>query len=106
MGTEMISSFELLMAIGLFGFIALGAGFGALLILRHLRRIYHHQDPLLYQKEEGGTLSEGENLERDAWEMKNYQLKEFWPIIPIFIMFIVFTGFQLYQVVANAGFLS
>ncbi len=101
---EMISTTEILMAIGLFGFIALGTGFAAIFLLKSLRRNYQDHDPLSIGKESKAPLSGGESFENHEPVETNYQLKEFWPILPIFIMFIVFTGFQLYQVVTDAGF--
>lgn len=101
--TEMISSGEILMAIGFFGFIALGTGFAAILIIKYLRRIYHHQDPLVAGDNTLDSNSEREKSKGNEQDEKNYHLKEFFPIIPIFIMFFILVGFQLYQVVAEAG---
>ncbi|NBG89489.1 type II CAAX endopeptidase family protein [Isachenkonia alkalipeptolytica] len=101
-GAEMISTVEILMAIGLFGFIALGTGFGALIILKYLRKVYRHQEPLTPSKQEVTFVYQDEHSEQDNGKEESYQLKEFWPIIPIFIIFVVMTGAQLYQVVAGS----
>ena len=101
---EMISTLEILMAIALFGFIALGTGFVALILLKYLRKNYPDHDPLLLGINPKSSLSRVENFENHEPHENGYQLKEFWPILPILIMFIVLTGFQLVQVVTDVGF--
>ncbi len=100
---EVISTEEILMAIGIFGFIALGTGFAALILLKHLRKHHQNQDPLLLGNNTGVSLSRAADLENQNPEENNYQLKEFLPVLPIFILFMVLTGFQLHQVLTAVG---
>jgi len=100
---QMISTVEILMAIALFGLIALGTGFAAIVLLKSLRKRYKNHDPLLSGTDIKPSLSQNENSEDDEVVSIDYHVKEFWPVLPIIIMFMVLTGFQLYQVVIEAG---
>lgn len=97
---ELIGTGEILMAVALFGFIALGTGFAAILLLKYLRKIYQDHDSLNLEEDSKILLSDDDTHELTE---KGYQLKEFWPILPVFVMFMVLTGLQLYQIVTEAG---
>ncbi len=99
---EAITSSEILMAIALFGFIALGTGFGALILLNYLRKKYRVRDSLIMNKERKSLQSESGNEGIHGPTDKDYHLKEFWPIILVLVMFVVLTGFQLYEVISGA----
>jgi len=97
---EMIGTGEILMVITLFGFIALGTGFAGILLLNYLRKNYQSQDPLRAKEVPEISLSDDVTHEPKG---KDYQMKEFWPIFPVLIMFLVLTGLQLYQIVTDVG---
>ena len=86
---EAIGTIEIALAIALFGFISLGTGFAAVLILKYLKKDNQKQDPF--------------NSNKDA-ENPAISLKEFWPILPILIIFMALTGLQLYEILTASGF--